>query len=140
MTIVALLQNRYPVLNAASDENLHGLEAQVYHNFFEALEEKHNHIVLTAESLAAYQSQNNPAPDIVICAPLPDEGNVAPGLDALRQIREAFPRTPIIVWSTRTEESLRKTCLDDLGCAAYYTGTLLEAPEDLPRLIASTLP
>ena len=39
----------------------------------------------------------------------------------------------------RSEASLRTTCLDDLGCAAYYTGTLLDAPEELPDVIGEVL-
>ena len=39
------------------------------------------------------------------------------------------------MWSTREEESIRDTALNDYGAAAYYTGTLLDAPDDLADLI-----
>ena len=73
------------------------------------------------------------------CAPLAEEGNPAPGLVQLGEIQKAYPGVPVIVWSTRTEPSLRQTCLEDYHCAAYYTGTLLDAPTELPALLAQAL-
>ncbi len=139
MATVALIQNLFRVLNQPSGENLHGLEAQIYDNFYESLEDAYNHRIQAARSLDEYRAKGHAAPDVVICAPLPAEGNPAPGLAELQRIRDAFPNTPIIVWSTRPEASLRTTCLKDFGCAAYYTGTLLDAPEDLPPIIADAL-
>ncbi len=139
MATVAVIQNLFRVLNHATSKNLHGLEAQIHENFFEALEEAYNHTVQTARTLDEYTDQAKATPDVIICAPLAVEGNPAPGLAAIQRFRVVFPETPIIVWSTRTEESLRQTCLEDLGCAAYYTGTLLDAPEDLPQIIADAL-
>lgn len=139
MATVAVIQTLFRVLNYSSSDRLHGLEQQIWENFFEALEEAYNHTVLTAKSLEEFQAAGHPAPDVIICAPLAEEGNTAPGLADIRRFREAYPETPLIVWSTRTESSLRDTCLHDLGCAAYYTGTLLAAPDDLPALIAQVL-
>jgi DNA-binding NarL/FixJ family response regulator len=139
MARVALIQSLFRVLTYPSSEELHGFQAQIYDNFYEALEAEYNHTMQIAKTLDDYQQKDYAAPDIVICAPLAEEGNPAPGLAELRRIRDNFPATPIIVWSTRKEESLRKTCLEDLGCAAYYTGTLLDAPEELPRIIAEAL-
>jgi DNA-binding NarL/FixJ family response regulator len=139
MATVALIQKLFRVLNYSSSANLHGFEAQIYDNFFEALEEAYNHDVQTARSLDEYCAGGWPAPDVIICAPLPEDGNPAPGLAELQRIRDAFPDTPLIVWSTRPETSLRRTCLEDFGCATYYTGTLLDAPEELPQVIAEAL-
>lgn len=139
MATVAIVQNLFRVLNHATSERLHGLEAQIHENFFEALEEAYNHDVQIARTLDEYTDRVKAVPDVFIIAPLAEEGNPAPGLAEISRFREAFPDTPIIVWSTRSEESIRRTCLDDLGCAAYYTGTLLDAPEDLPQIIADTL-
>ncbi|GEM_PF-3556129 len=140
MATVALLQNLFRVLNRPSSDGLHGLEQQVYENFYEALEEAYNHTILAAKSLDDYLAQGHTlTPDVVICAPIPAEGNPAPGLVELQRIRDTFPDTPIIVWSTRSEDSLRQTCLEDFDCAAYYTGTLLDAPETLPTVIDEAL-
>ncbi|GAB4575119.1 MAG: hypothetical protein Kow0077_25080 [Anaerolineae bacterium] len=139
MAKVALIQSLFRVLNSASSEELHGFQAQVYDDFFESLEEAYNHRMLVARTLEEYRSKGYDTPDVLICAPFPEEGNPAPGLAAIEEFKAAFPDTPIIVWSTRTEASLRTTCLEDLKCAAYYTGTLLDAPEDLPALIAQVL-
>ena len=139
MANVALIQSLFRVLTYASSERLHGFEAQIFDNFFEALEEEYNHNLHIAKTLDEYVEKGLVQPEIVICAPLDPEGNPAPGLAEIERFKEKFPGIPLIVWSTRTEESLRRTCLEDLGCAVYYTGTLLDAPEDLPRLIAEAL-
>lgn len=139
MATVALIQDLFRVLTHASSDGLHGFQAQIYDDFYESLEEAYNHTVQIARSLADYRAKSRPAPDVIICAPFPEEGNPAPGLAAIGELLAAFPGIPIIVWSTRTEQSLRQTCLDDLGCAAYYTGTLLDAPDELPAVIAAAL-
>jgi len=139
MAKVALIQKLFRVLNHTTGENLHGLEAQIFENFYESLEDAYNHTVKAARTLDEYREKGYDTPEVVVCAPLPEEGNPAPGLEELRRIQEAFPGAPIIVWSTRSEQSLRTTCLDDLGCAAYYTGTLLDAPDELPQIIADAL-
>ncbi|MBN2469218.1 MAG: hypothetical protein JXN59_00735 [Anaerolineae bacterium] len=139
MATVALIQDLFRVLTHQSSDGLHGLQAQIYDDFYESLEEAYNHTLHVARSLADYQAKSRPVPDIVICAPFPKEGNPAPGLAAISELQAAFPGVPIIVWSTRTEQSLRQTCIDDLGCAAYYTGTLLDAPEELPAVIMAAL-
>jgi hypothetical protein len=139
MATVALIQSLFKVLNSTSVKDLHGFQAQVYDDFYEALEDAYNHTMYVARNLEEYQARGYGMPDILICAPFQEEGNPAHGLEAIREFQWAFPGTPIIVWSTRPESSLRQTCLTDLGCAEYYTGTLLEAPEDLPQIIADVL-
>lgn len=139
MATIALIQDLFRVLTHASVDNLHGLQAQIYDDFYESLEEAYNHNMRVTRTLEEYQAKHNDAPDLIICAPFAEEGNPAPGLTAIGEFQAAFPNVPIIVWSTRDENSLRQTCVQDLGCAAYYTGTLLEAPEELPELITSAL-
>jgi len=139
MAKVALIQNLFRVLNYASSDNLHGLEQQIWDDFYEALEEEYNHSLYPARTLDEYRTKSHPTPEVIICAPLAEEGNPAPGLAQLGEIQAAFPGVPVIVWSTRTEPSLRQTCLDDYHCAAYYTGTLLDAPDELPGILAQAL-
>lgn len=139
MANIALIQQLFRVLTYSSADRLHGFQAQIYDNFYESLEEAYNHNLRVTRTLEEYQDKGHPTPDLIICAPIPEEGNPAPGLAAIGDFQTAFPGVPIIVWSTREEESLRKTCLEDLGCAAYYTGTLLNAPEELPNIIAAAL-
>jgi hypothetical protein len=139
MAKVALIQSLFRVLNYNSSDNLHGLEQQVWDAFYEALEEEYNHRLYTARTLEEYRSKEHPTPDVILCAPLPEEGNPAPGLAQLVDIQAAFPGVPVIVWSTRSEPSLRQACLEDYHCVAYYTGTLLDAPEELPGILAQAL-
>ncbi len=139
MATIALIQNLFRVLTYPTSDSLHGFQKQVYNAFYDALEDDYHHQLQVAKTLEEYQAKERPAPDLVICAPLAEEGNPAPGLAEIQRLREAFPTIPLIVWSTRSEASLRETCLNDLGCAAYYTGTLLDAPEELPLLIARVL-
>jgi hypothetical protein len=139
MATVALIQNLFRVLTYTSPDELHGLQAQIWDNFYESLEEAYNHDIQAAKTLSDYQAGSFSEPDIVICAPIPEEGNPAKGLAEIQEFKDAFPGKPLIIWSTRTEASLRQTCLDDLGCAAYYTGTLLDAPDELPDIIANAL-
>ncbi len=139
MATLALIQNKFRVLHHTSSDRLHGLEKQIFDNFFEAIEEEYNHRVCAAQTLEDYQSRNLPTPEVILCTPLPEEGNPASGLERLAQIQKTFPGVPVIVWTTRTEPSLRNTCLNEYGCAGYYTGTLLDAPEELPGLIAEAL-
>lgn len=139
MAKVALIQSIFRVLNYGSSDRLHGLEQQIWDRFYEALEEEYNHTLYTARTLDEYRTKGHPVPELIICAPLPEEGNPAPGLAQLAEIQQAYPGVPVIVWSTRTEPSLRQTCLQDYHCAAYYTGTLLDAPDDLPGILAQAL-
>jgi hypothetical protein len=107
----------------------------MHDRFYEVLQDESGHVIQRAETLDGYQSQGLPAPDVVICAPFPEEGNLAPGIAELGRLRDFFGETPLIVWSTREEESIRNTAINDFGVAAYYTGTLLDAPDDLADLI-----
>jgi DNA-binding NarL/FixJ family response regulator len=139
MATVALIQSLFRVLTHESSDELHGFQAQIYDDFYEALEEQYNHNMRVARTLDEFLQKEQAQPDVVICAPFAEEGNPAPGLAEIHRFKEAFPNIPIIIWSTRTEDSLRNACLQDLGCAAYYTGTLLDAPDDLPQIIAKAL-
>lgn len=137
MSTLALIQNMHPSLNVTDPNQLGGFGRQVYDRFFEVLVEESGHLIQNAHSLSDYQRQYETAarPDVVICAPFPYEGNLAPGFVELQAIKDAFPDTPIIVWSDRSEESLKKTVLDEYHIAEYYTGTLLDSAEDFADLI-----
>ena len=139
MANVALIQRVFRVLTAPSSEELHGFQARIYDDFYESLEDAYNHNMYVARTLDEYREKGYKTPDVIICAPFVAEGNPAPGLDTIQTLQAAFPGVPLIVWSTRKEQSLRATCLDDLGCTAYYTGTLLDAPEELPDIIRQAL-
>jgi hypothetical protein len=135
MATVALIQKLFPTLNALDSKQLTGLSQQVYDQFFEVIIDESGHDLQRAKSLADYQEAGHPKPDLVICAPIPEIGNIAPGFVELGRIRDAFPETPIIVWSNREEVSIQQTAKDDYGVVHYYTGTLLNAPDDIADLI-----
>jgi hypothetical protein len=136
---IALIQNLFPTLNLPSSEGLSGLALQLYNKFFEVLVEESGHQLQCVPSLEVYQARSFDKPDLVICAPFQDEGNLAPGFAELGRIRKAFGEIPVIVWSNRTEQVIRLTVLEDQGAAAYYTGTLIEAPDELADLILECL-
>jgi len=131
MAVIALIQKLFPTLNYSTSKNLSGFSKQVYDRFFEILVEESGHTLQKADSLEEYQGQNFPPPDLVICTPIPEIGNVAPGLADLRQIRDTFPDTPLVVWSNRDEAAIKKTVLEDYKAVRYYTGNLLEAGDDI---------
>ncbi|PJF42165.1 MAG: hypothetical protein CUN55_10375, partial [Phototrophicales bacterium] len=131
---VAIIQNKHRILNKSAKE-LSGFSKQVHENFFEVLVEESGHEVFTAESLESYLEKYSTDVDVVICAPFPDIGNVAPAFALLGKIREAFPNASIIVWSDRPEEAIRQTSLTEYGAVAYYTGTLIDAANDFADLI-----
>ena len=135
MATIALIQDLFRALMTDRPEVIGGFAKQVHQRFYEVLQDESGHVIQRAGSLDDYQAQGLPAPDVVICAPFPEEGNLAPGIVELSRFREFFGETPIIVWSTREEESIRDTAINDYGAAAYYTGTLLDAPDDLADLI-----
>jgi hypothetical protein len=135
LATVALIQDLFKALNTDRPEIIGGFAKQMHDRFYEVLQDESGHLIQRADSLDNYQSQGLPAPDVVICAPFPEEDNLAPGIAELGRLRDFFGETPLIVWSTREEESIRNTAINDFGVAAYYTGTLLDAPEDLADLI-----
>lgn len=139
MAIVALIQNIHQALNIADPKQLTGLGRQVYDRFFEVLVEESGHTIQTAHSLEDYQRRYTEKPAVVICAPFPDEGNLAPGFAKLSAIQQAFPDAPVIVWSDRSEASIKKTVLEEYGVVDYYTGTLLQSAEDFADLILKYL-
>lgn len=135
MAKIALIQDLYPVLNEKHPERLTGFTKQVYEQFFEVLVAESGHEIQNAETLAEYQAQNFDQPDLIICAPFPEVGNLAPGFAELGRIRTSYPSVPVVVWSNRTENVIRATVIDDQGAAAFYTGTLLEAPDDIADMV-----
>lgn len=135
MAVIALIQNQYRILNEADASNLEGLSSQLYERFFEVLVEESGHNVLVAPDLQTFVETYTQAPDLVICAPLPTSGNVAPGFVQLSAIRDRFANTPIIVWSQRTEDSIAASVVDDYGAMHYYTGTLMDSADDFADLI-----
>lgn len=139
MATIALIQRLHPALNESDPGQLNSFAQQVHHRFFEVLEEESGHTIQTARTLEDYQRDFDTQPDIIICAPLPESGNLAPGLMKLRQIQETFPGIPLIVWSNRTEEAIRKTVVEEYGAVSYYTGTPLDAADDFADLILEHL-
>ena len=135
MATIALIQDLFKALNTDRPEVISDFAKQMHHKFYEVLVDESGHEIQRATSLDEYLSMNLPAPDIVICAPYPEEGNLAPGMAELGRLRNHFGETPLIVWSNRDEDSIRETALNDYDVAEYYTGTLLDAPDDLADLI-----
>ena len=135
MAIVALIQNLYPELNISDKRQLSGFAQKTYEKFFDVLVEESGHEIYQATTLENYQDTGQPTPEIIICSPLPEVGNLATGFVNLQALQAAFPNVPIIVWSNRSEQSIEKTLLEDYGIAAYYTGNLLAAPDDFADLI-----
>lgn len=129
MAKIALIQNLFPMLHSKNSNQLTGLSKQLYDKFFEILVEESGHELQQETSLEAYQAAEYDQPDLVICTPIPEIGNVAPGLAELAQIRQAFPDTPLIVWAIRNEEAIRRAVLEDYQAVAYYTGTLVDASD-----------
>ncbi|MCB9437653.1 MAG: hypothetical protein H6673_11810 [Anaerolineales bacterium] len=133
MATVAIIQNLYPELNTPDPKELNILAQKLYEQFFEVLVEESGHNLQLARALDNYQVDQ--APDLVICAPFPSSGNLAPGFMELVRFQEAFKDTPIIVWSDREETALQKSAIEDYGVAYFYTGNLIDAPEDFADLI-----
>ncbi len=140
MTQVALIQDLFHVLNNRNPAALAGFQKQVYERFFEVLEDESGFSLQRAASLSEWEAAGHPEPDVVICAPLPAEGNLAPGIAELGRLRDRFPQQPLIVWSTRDEAAIAQTARDEFGVVAYYQGTLLDAPEDFADLILEHMP
>jgi hypothetical protein len=140
MATVALIQDLFKALSTDRPEVISDFAKQVHQRFYEVLQDESGHTIQRAGSLSDYQAQGLPAPDVVICTPFPEEGNLAPGMVELGRLREHFGETPLIIWSTRAEDSIRDTAINDFGVAAYYTGTLLDAPDDLADLILEHAP
>jgi hypothetical protein len=135
VAVIALIQNIFPVLNETRPQILTGFTRQVYDKFFEVLVEESGHEIHRAKTFDEYQEQSHPKPDFVICAPYPEIGNLAPGIAELARIKAAFEGVPVVVWTTREEEAARNVALQDYGAAAYYTGNLLNAPDDFADMI-----
>lgn len=133
MATVAIIQNLYPELNIPDPKELNILAQKLYEQFFEVLVEESGHNLQLARALDNYQADQ--APDLVICAPFPSSGNLAPGFTELMRFQDQFKGTPIIVWSDREEAVLQKSAIEDYGVAHFYTGNLIDAPEDFADLI-----
>lgn len=135
MAIIALIQDQHRILNEPDARNLEGLSKQLYERFFEVLVEESGHDILAAENLEAFIDAYRQNPDLVICTPLPESGNIAPGFVALSAIKDHFADIPVIVWSQRTESSIEDSVIDDYGVVHYYTGTLMDSADDFADLI-----
>lgn len=135
MATIALIQNLFSVLNVPEAARVTGFSKQLYEKFFEILVDESGHDIQRAESLEAYQAEKHPKPDMVICAPFPEIGNLAPGFAELQRFRDAFPETPLVVWANRDEDALRERVIEDFGVVAFYTGTLLDAGDDFADMV-----
>ncbi|NDJ85904.1 MAG: hypothetical protein GYB66_08465 [Chloroflexi bacterium] len=135
MATVAIIQRMHQALNAPDTEQLSGLARQLRDRFFEVLVEESGHVLQTARSLDDYLTAYETRPDLVICAPFPETGNVAPGFTELKRFQVAFPDIPVIVWSQRQEAAIKQSALEDYGVAHYYTGNLIDSPDDFADLI-----
>ena len=91
MAKVALIQSIFRVLNYASSDNLHGLEKQIWDDFYEALEEEYNHSLYTARTLDEYRTKSHPAPEVILCAPLAEEGNPPPAWSNSARFKKPIP-------------------------------------------------
>lgn len=134
MATIAVIQSQFSILNE-EPRRLTGFSKQVHQKFFGVLVEESGHTVHTAKTLDDYQQKGYQKPDIVICAPFPEIGNPAPGFVEIQRLQETFGDIPLIVWSTRTEESIRQSVLNDYGAKEYYRGTLLDAPDDFADMV-----
>jgi hypothetical protein len=135
MAVIAIIQNQHKLLNEPNANNLEGLSRQLYERFYEVLVDESGHEVLPAPDLSSFSDSYSQLPDLVICAPLPDSGNVAPGFVRLSEIKDHFPDIPLIVWSQRTEQAVATAIVEDYGVAHYYTGTLMDSADDFADLI-----
>lgn len=134
MATIAVIQSHFSVLNEEL-RRLTGFSKQVYQKFFEVLVEESGHTVHTAKTIEEYQQKGYARPDMIICVPFPEIGNPAPGFAEIKRFQDTFGDTPLIVWSTRSEEAIRSGVLEDYGAKAYYQGTLLEAPDDFADMV-----
>ena len=135
MTVVAIIQNTHRVLNEPNADGLSGFTKQVYEKFFDILVEESGHDLQLAKDLESYDSTYSDTPDVVICSPFPETGNVAPGFMELTRFINRFPDIPIIVWSDRNENAIQDSVLNEYHVAHYYTGTLIDSPDDFADLI-----
>lgn len=139
VAIIALIQNLFPVLNEARPETLSGFSKQVYEKFFEVLVDESGHEIIRAKTLDDYLETEHPKPTLVICAPLPEIGNLAPGLEELSRFEQTFEGVALVVWSNREEQAARDAVLNDHNVTAYYTGNLLNAPDDFADMVLDYL-
>jgi len=139
MTTIAVIQNIFSVLNEKNPQRLTGFTKQLHQKFFEVLVEESGYEVICTPSLEDYQAEERPKADILICAPFPEEGNLAKGFTQLATLRDAFPDIPLVVWSTRSESSIEQTVLEDHNASRYYTGTLMDAPDDFADMMLELL-
>jgi DNA-binding NarL/FixJ family response regulator len=104
-------------------KQLSGMGKMMYTKFYDVLIEESGHEIHMSRDLDTHLLKfKGETPDIIICTPLPETGNLAPGLRELKRIREAFPNAPVIVWSNREEAAIQKTVTEDFGAVRYYTG------------------
>lgn len=140
MTTVALIQNQFTVFNAPDVTSLNGMQGQIYTKFFEVLVEESGYTIERATTLDNYHLQYpNGNPDVVIVAPFPSEGNPVAAFTEIREIKDAFPKAGLIIWSGRSEKAIAETIGHDHPDAAYYTGSVLDCADDFADLIYEQL-
>lgn len=133
MAKIALIQDLFPNLRRPDSRNQFAVDSKK--RFFEILVEESGHEVYQAENLSDYEAKGYPAPDFLVCTPFPESGNLAPGIEKLAAIRDAFPDVPMVVWSGRTEEALQKTALEEFGAVAFYSGNIISAADDFADMV-----
>lgn len=133
MAKIALIQDLFPSLRRPDSRNQFAVDSKK--RFFEILVEESGHEVYQAENLSDYQAKGYPTPDFLICTPFPESGNLAGGIEKLMALRDAFPDVPLVVWSERTEEAIKKTALEEFGAVAFYQGTIISAGDDFADMV-----
>lgn len=136
MAIIAVIQNMHPMLASRNPETLSGFTKQLYEKFFDVLVEESGHDVYCARNLDEYRSSSYPMqPHMVVCAPFPEEGNLAPAFQELGEYRQAFPKAALVVWTERQEAALRKRAMEEFGVVEVYAGNLISAADDFADMV-----
>ena len=136
MATIAIIQNLHTILHMEDAKQLGGMAQMMYNKFYEILVEESGHEIHMSRDLDTHlHKYKDETPDMVICTPLPETGNLAPGLRNLKLIREAFPDVPVVVWSNREEEAIQKTVIEEYGAVRCYTGSILDCGDDFADMI-----
>lgn len=136
MATVAIIQNLHSVLHMEDAKQLSGMAQMMYTKFYDVLVEESGHDIHMSRDLDTHLLKyKGEMPDMVICTPLPQTGNLAPGLRELKRIQESFPNVPIVVWSEREEAAVQKTVTEEYGAIQYYTGSILDCADDFADMI-----
>jgi DNA-binding NarL/FixJ family response regulator len=136
MATVAIIQNLHSILHMEDTKTLSGMGKMMYTKFYDVLVEESGHNIHMSRDLDTHLLKyKDEVPDMVICTPLPETGNLAPGLRELKRIREAFPKAPVVVWSNREEAAIQKTVTEEYGAVRYYNGSILDCADDFADII-----